>query len=66
MIFHIISLINILQLQKMLCFFFVISLEQTFEAAKDGRSSSKQAGYQTVGILVTLGISIVSGLITGQ
>ncbi|CAB4002427.1 ammonium transporter Rh type B-like [Paramuricea clavata] len=41
------------------------SLEQTFEAAKDGRSSSKQAGYQTVAILITLGISIASGAIAG-
>lgn len=47
-------------------FLFCYSLEQTFEAAKDGRSSSKQASYQTVAILITLAISIASGVIAGQ
>jgi hypothetical protein len=50
----------------MVCNLFCYSFEHTFEAAKDGRSSSKQAGYQTLAILITLGISIVSGAIAGE
>lgn len=30
-----------------------------------GRSASEQAGYQLIGISVTIGIAIVTGLLTG-
>ena len=36
------------------------------QSSSDGRSKSAQAGFQFLAVVVTLGMSIVGGLITGK
>ena len=42
------------------------SLGDVFAAIENGRSPAKQAAYQLLALLITFGLSVVSGAITGE
>ena len=44
---------------------YVIYRARTSDANPDGRSSIEQAGFQLIGLVVTLGVAFVSGALTG-
>ena len=48
-----------------LCWY-VSSLGDVFAPIENGRSPAKQAAYQLLALLITFGLSVVSGAITGE